>query len=236
MRHKCLILCLFLAFFLFGCQDASTPETETTGESLPQALLSERLSVEEGNFSRANKTGRGNFFEIESGYYYVHNRFLYYADKTDLTNWVPVCIDPECTHDDNSVFCTADTHYGMFLSDNRFYFVADTQLYPHLYPGDPDVCGFMLCSMAYNGTDLRFEHLFEEALAPGGSMLNAAIFPDGYALFASILDLDGSAKEMIFYKDSSVEKSFWSSPGNPWSFLSPTQPLFLWGSTAIMPS
>jgi len=206
MRHKFILLCLFAVLFLFGCQKDPASVSETTGEPLPQSFLSERLSVEKGNFSRANETGGGYFFEIETGYYYVHNRFLYYADKTDLTKWVPVCLDPKCSHDDNSASCTAEIPFGVYFSDNRFYFVADSNRYPHLYPGKPGTNIVMLCSMALDGTDVRFEHLFKECTTSAECGCNAVVFPDGYALFTSILQPDGTAKEMIFYKDSSVEK------------------------------
>lgn len=61
--------------------------------------------TEKDDYLSCNDSSNNNMIETEDGYYYVYDSCIYYADKTALDNWVPVCNKPSCLH--NSYSCNA---------------------------------------------------------------------------------------------------------------------------------
>lgn len=58
--------------------------------------------------------------ETERGYYISYFGYLYYADKTSLTNWVPVCNNPNCAHQ-RAENCPARTLGGIWEKNGALY-------------------------------------------------------------------------------------------------------------------
>ena len=195
-RACCVLMTLIFLLSLSGCsQDLlpqQTQEVSTSGDS-------QRLQADPGNYDRSKHTGYGSFQETEAGYYYVYNSCLYYADKTDMSNWVVVCPDPACAHSRGSD-CVAQTE-SVFLKDGRLYFLSDSNTIPHIaseYSGENVT---LLCSMSLNGTDIRSEHVYEAAILPEGGTLSRRLFPDGYALSLLRMNADGTTSMGLYLYD-----------------------------------
>ena len=165
----------------------------------PGTLESDLLTVQNGNYERTNRTGGTIYLEVESGFYTIIDGVLCYADRADMDNWVAVCTDPSCMHSSNSD-CTAVIE-SVFQKDNRLYFLADGDRYSYLCPEYKGMSATVLCSMAFDGTDIRAEHVIEDALMSNGGVCSARLFPNGYALGVMRLTQDGSYRAELFRFD-----------------------------------
>ncbi len=76
---------------------------------------------------RCSVTGNAMLAQTESGYYMLRDSTLYYADKTDLTNWVPVCNDATCNHAPGNFACNAYLGGSPFwLREDGIYYYAES--------------------------------------------------------------------------------------------------------------
>ena len=204
----CLLLSAVLLLPLFGCAKEEPEVTVYPYTEYPEpvftpgTLESDLLTVENGNYERANRTGGTYFLEVGTGYYCMRGSgFLYYADKTDLSNWVPVCADPTCKHTERSN-CAAQT-FGAFLSNDRLFYVSmEYEDYKHLFSKADSVPRAVLCSVALDGTDLRVEHYFDDTLSLVGGASTYCLFPDGYMLGVLLFNTDGTYTAKMYIADS----------------------------------
>ena len=192
------ILCMLLAVLLLaGCQSDEpmpTAPIDTAPVLVPGQMESGLLVAEPGNYHRSVADGNGDFVEIESGYYYMSSSVLYYADKTNLENWVVVCNDPTCKHIGPN--CSAERAFNsIYGRDGRLFFAAGVNDYPHLYDLDEKAVAVGLFSMAYNGQDVRLEHFTEKSIAAksqyGGSSA-IVLYENSYIFFTDAFEPDGS--------------------------------------------
>ena len=51
--------------------------------------------------------------------YFIHDNVLFYADKTDLTCWIPVCTKPNCKHNKYSCFAVRISY--MWLENGKLF-------------------------------------------------------------------------------------------------------------------
>lgn len=207
-RIMSLILTFTLLLPLFGCSE-KTPEGTTYPYTeypepvfTPGKLESDLLTVENGNYDRANRTGLASFLETGTGYYYLKDGLLYYAERDNMNQWVPVCSNPDCGH--TSKTCSASIEIGVYLAKDRICFLASAENYPQLYSVDSGVIGYMQCSMELDGTDIQLEHIWENALVGAGG-LTACVFPDGYAVTVEHPNLDGSYGAELYWYDTNGE-------------------------------
>jgi len=203
-RYICLLLAMLL--LLAGCQAEEPKPTEsvnTSSELIPGTLYTGKLVPEAGIFQRSMSCNDGEFAEIESGYYIMSGTFLYYADKSDLNNWVPVCSNPECRHTESEhLSCSAFIQNYMFCKDGRIFFMDSLEYYPQYYDLDDKAAGLGLMSMAGNGTDIRLEHVYEPGIiakAPYGSGLAMILYENCYILYADHYETDGTFTPKIIW-------------------------------------
>ena len=215
-KFVCLLLAVLL--LLCGCSgeemSQETPEKndvlqEIPGQSnvwketpqlIPGQLEYDRLSVEPWYCGRLEFTGRGRWAETEQGYYYYDagTSLLKYADKTDLSKWVPVCNKPTCAHSQTVLGCNAILGGNTFLiREGRIYFCTDTggkneELY--MEEGDAHV----IASRALDGTDLRMEYYIEEAVMPRGGITTYLLTPNHWILTASVFNPDGTYTNRVY--------------------------------------
>ena len=113
-----LLVMLMTLAMLSGCQkqDDLPAITESMEWEVPKlnygVLEYEKLAVVPWYSGRTEATSLNAMAETETGFYQVCARWLYYADKLDLSNLVPVCGDPSCSHTDNG---DAITHCDSIL-------------------------------------------------------------------------------------------------------------------------
>ncbi len=106
-----------------------TTEVPTVPKSDFQAPTGELGTAPDMGISpeeRCSVTGNGHAAETGAGYYMWRSSILYYADKSDLTNWVPVCNDATCTHDPGDYSCNANLRNSPFwMTEEGLYHYAD---------------------------------------------------------------------------------------------------------------
>lgn len=129
-------------------------------------LSADPLEISLWNSGRCEATANYKMAETAQGFYLAYNSYLFYADKSALAHWVPLCSRPECNHMD-SPGCTAKLQQNRFLvQNNRIYYEVNSLDYSHLH--HTEASGYFLLSMAPNGTDQRLECVIDDALVAGG--------------------------------------------------------------------
>ena len=104
MIKKGMLLLLCLAMLLCGCgkEAKEIPVSSYIWETMPAltygSLEYEKLQAEDWYCGRCEATGNGKWAETDLGYYFMYDFNLFYADKEDLSNWVPLCNQPDCKH------------------------------------------------------------------------------------------------------------------------------------------
>ncbi len=205
MKQKMLnilsLLCI-AALLFYGCTGPQKEPDITESliwESAPAlnfgTMTHEKLKVEPWYSGRCEATGNSCFAETELGYYLSLYGKLYYADKADLSFWVPVCNQPDCTHSHSWSYgqprCNAKVN-SFVIRDGRIYF-ADTVsvLWDH-YSMVSDTDGFCIASRALDGTDLRLAYK-DDSMSPGGGGFISVDLNYNYALYdVGVLNADGS--------------------------------------------
>ena len=126
--HRNAVLVLLLVCVLF-CACGAEGDADSMGsevwETMPALTYgemdSEKLQILEWNNGRCEATSKDATVETENGYYmFIGSTFLQYADKNNLSNWLPVCNKPNCLHQDQA--CNAYTaSLAIVIKDNRIY-------------------------------------------------------------------------------------------------------------------
>ncbi len=101
--------------------------------------------------------------ETETGFYYSTGNILYYADHENLTEWVPVCSRPDCSHNgpDCQSYLANDGRF--LLKEERIYFCDSNTRY------QPDgAAGTILASMATDGGDRKVAYTVPGSLSDAG--------------------------------------------------------------------
>ena len=164
-RMACIALSLLmLCTFFTGCSQQKTGRGAVGSEIWKEAppltygvLEAEPLTVQPWNCGRMEFTSQYCAAETELGYYYDPISVLYFADKANLSNWVPVCNKPDCLHN-SAMECDAHSVGSRFIiKDNRIYFADMASLY---YPqiSKDDAGASVLASVAWDGSDRRLEY------------------------------------------------------------------------------
>lgn len=133
--------------------------------------------------------------ETANGYYVNLGQSLYYSDKTDLSNWVPVCNEPDCNHSQPS--CTSKMSYDEFYFHNgRIYTIKHKcDVVPRSTENSQ-----VLVSFAPDGTDLEVEFEIVESNIASGWM-DAVLSVEGvYGQYFELLN-DGTYKAMVVHAD-----------------------------------
>lgn len=164
------IMVSFLTIFfitLFGCKAPSEVE-----ESVEYALCAAT-----SNYAMA---------ETNAGFYALFFGYLHYADKSDLTNWLPVCSKPNCTHDSDSPDCDAAlAGGGFYLSQGRVYF-CDSDSF---YGGSNHLA---IVSMSANGGDRKVAHLISFPAQEQVVQWRNCFLAGKMLLFCSCMDQSGA--------------------------------------------
>ena len=83
----------------------------------------------------------------------LYGSWFFYADKTDLTNWVLVCNEPDCKHINDCAGLVFTN--GIIMKDGRLLYETVTSDIPELYVGEGS--GTVLVSASVSGTDRKVE-------------------------------------------------------------------------------
>ena len=118
-KTVCILTALVLALLpLAGCAPAEPEPPNSLAWEVPQlnygVLEYEKLEVLPWYSGRTEATSSNTMAESKNGYYATfRSKYLRYAEKTDMLNWVRVCNNPSCTH--RNVRCGAWMDRSTFL-------------------------------------------------------------------------------------------------------------------------
>ena len=169
-RIVCMVLALCLIGTLFaGCSQQKIIRGEVGSEIWKEAppltygvLEAEPLALLPWNCGRMEFTSQYHTAETELGYYFSNFGVMFFADKVNLSNWVPVCSKPDCSHPTSWSYgeerCDAyDFSYEFVIKNNRIYFSdRATSYYPQISKDDVGIS--VLVSTSFDGSDRRLEY------------------------------------------------------------------------------
>ncbi len=134
--------------------------------------------------------------ETESGFYFTLYRYLFYADKANMDNWVLVCSEPDCEHIPYSR-CSAYVKDEKIISYNgRILKTAMAAAYPELYSTKHPAA--ILLSMAPDGRDYKLEYVFEDALNGNFSSDLTHLSSDQWLYFYEEHKTDGTRSAHLY--------------------------------------
>ena len=180
-----LITILLLLSLLPGCAEEAPvtptepePAESRLWETMPQLTYGvmeyEKLEVLPWYSGRTEATSLYTLAETATGFYQSCIMWLFYADKADLANWIPVCNDPTCDH---YVGCNAHIACGRFLiTDGRICYEASPQDVP--IGADAKSGGFVLASKNPDGTFCKVEYVLEDMLVSGKTATSSLLLQD----------------------------------------------------------
>ena len=114
MKRYLIMLQVFLLLFLSACKSGPEGPDSQQNERTLHTAAEDRCAI----------TAHGRMSETDTGYYMLRGDYLFYADQTDLSNWVLVCNRPECKHKRDE--CPAYAVLSPFwLKDDGIYYVTD---------------------------------------------------------------------------------------------------------------
>ena len=173
---------LLIAALLGGCGGDQEITESLIWESAPAlnfgTMEYEKLSVEPWYSGRCEATSAASMFaETELGYYMVGMSLLYYADKVDLSLWVPVCNKPACKHllgswNYTMPRCNAWIDSFVIRDGRIYYFETSSKLWEEYRTITGGEC-FCIASRALDGTDLRLEYTDDSMILPGGTITHS---------------------------------------------------------------
>lgn len=207
MMQKRITLLLCMALLLCGCgsKQEDSPVSSYIWETMPAltygSLEYEKLEVEDWYCGRCEATGDGKWAETELGYYFMYDVHLFYADKADMSNWLPVCNQPDCTHSKSWSYgqpvCNADISGNSFLMiDGRIYSESSSDYYSELKLEDGSTS--VLFSRAADGTGRRREYYVKDTVSHGGGARSSILNYQYWLQAVSLFNPDGSYTQRLY--------------------------------------
>ena len=221
-----MLLALLLTLLVGGCAE-EVPEQPAVTESLVWeealplnhgVLEYEKLTPRPWYCGSLEFSSRYRWAETEKGYYFNYGGelTLYYADKTDLWNWVPVCNKPNCAHTHHVIGCNAHCGYDeILIRDGRIYF--EHEIYGVGYPlYQGEGYSSVFASRALTGEDLRKEYLPEEIrLNSGGGFHSSVLTPSWWLLSVCRMNPDGTSTGSLYRRTESEMELLLETEVNP---------------------
>ena len=200
-----LLLAVLILLASAGCtQEVSSPpigpepNESIVWEAMPQLTYGvmeyEKLEVLPWYSGRCEATSLNTVAETKAGFYQTCALWLFYADKTSLSNWIPVCNDPTCTHYGD---CNAHIASGRFLvGDHKIYYEVHPQEVP--VSGLSESGGFILASKNPDGTFHKVEYILEDMLVSGKSASSSLLLPDQWLCQRFELEPNGTQSGRLY--------------------------------------
>lgn len=189
MKRVFLLFSIATILFFYACTNNALEATTGTtdphiGKSIQEDFTLPVLDIPAKD--RCAMTGNCTFAETDSGYYMMRYGYLFYADKSDLGNWVLVCSEPDCSHE--AGFCPGHlgSLCGFWVKDDSIYYMSnkiDQQLSD----------GFHFIKMNLDGTSREIVYTdpsINENYSGGGSMTEGGI-KDSYCCCIVNMQADG---------------------------------------------
>ncbi len=163
------------------------------------------------NSGRSESTSYNTLAETENGYYFMFSSWLYYADKSDLSNWVVLCNKPSCNHYDAR--CNGKIAASAFLvMDEKIYRTGDTVSYHHLYQKKEHGTVFVASDLDGSNTKIAYipEHTVNTAPVAGADFY----LDDQWIFFVASLDSAGITHTKGISVSDNGSQIFWEQEGD----------------------
>ncbi len=208
-RMRRILICISLAVLLLsGCGKDDVPTVATSdyeAELVYGVFEADKLEVLPWNSGRCESTMANAMAETENGYYFVHDHYLYYADKTNLTNWVLVCNKPNCPHYENDYLCNAKLDEDwVVLQDGRLYYAEARGEFE--LPIKTSGMGNLIVSTALDGTDKKLAYVIEDSLLLSAGTAGGRFIGGQWLYMKSSANEYGNIETRLFILDENGEK------------------------------
>lgn len=154
--------------------------------------------------------------ETDAGYYCKADSMLYYADRSDLTNWVLVCNEPNCSGD--LVVCPARFDGEYRLRGDQIETIRNPQLFqnnsshgsPQLFPNDGSDLSALYTMMA-DGTGLQQVYTLDGSSMGDGGASGTWLLQDRILAFYSQVQPDGTFSNSFLQMDDAGTHTLYAS-------------------------
>ena len=202
-RTVSLFLAMLLVFAMAGCQEKAPAEQASIGSQYWKqypaleagSFHKEPLAVQPWNCGRLEATSYEKMAETQNGYYLVYMNYLFYADKTDLSRWIPVCSQPDCSHTERGKCTAIVLNDRIIVKDNRLFTTAESGTYPEIYDGNHAT---VVISLQGDGTDPKLEYVLEEGVYYDSAAISAALYSNQLLYNSVVLQKDGTWNGFLY--------------------------------------
>lgn len=188
MKNLCRFFAALILITLCGCTGPESGETQATATADLCAQSSSGLQMA----------------ETERGYYCKVDNTLYYADRSDLTNWVLVCNEPNCGGDPD--VCPARFQSEFRIRNGRI----ETIRNPNYFNKDDSDCS-AIYTMAEDGTHLQQAYVLDGSNMDDGGSSGTWLLSDRILAFYSHLQTDGTFANSICQVDHTGTHTLYTS-------------------------
>lgn len=210
-RNKAMLCLLMIAILLAACQNNIGSPGKMGSQywtDFPalnaDTMDAAALEVTTWDSGRLEATSYETMAETETGYYMVYMNHLFYSDKDNLNNWVPVCNEPNCGHTIDERCTAIVLSERIVIKNDRIFTLVNSGTYPEIYTGKEAI---VVMSMAANGTDKRLEYVLEEGVVSGSAGIAALLYSNQMLYNAIELLPDGSTTGHLYrITDAGTEK------------------------------
>ncbi len=200
MKNLCRFFAALILITLCGCTGPESGETPATATADLCAQSSSGLEMA----------------ETDAGYYCKADSMLYYADRSDLTNWVLVCNEPNCSGD--RVVCPARFDGEYRLRGNQIETIRNPQLFqnnschdsPQLFPNDDSDFSALYTMMA-DGTGLQQVYTLDGSNMGDGGTSGTWLLQDRILAFYSQIQPDGTFSNSFLQMDDAGTHTLYAS-------------------------
>lgn len=142
--------------------------------------------------------------ETESGYYCKVDNTLYYADRSNLTNWLVACNEPNCSG--KSIVCPARFQSNFRLNGNQI----ETIRNPQFFHNGGENCSAMY-TMRMDGTELQQKFVLDSSNMDDGGSSGTWLLEDRILAFYSHMQADGSFANSLLQMDDNGTYTLYTS-------------------------
>ncbi|MBE6946159.1 MAG: hypothetical protein E7459_08745 [Ruminococcaceae bacterium] len=186
---------------------STAPISASIPPTSPNQLATTPLQILSWDAGRAEDGDKFFTAETQSGFYLSSYGMLFYGDKSDLSQWVPVCTKADCLHEIGDADCDAFIGGPFVLQDDRIFYLGQKAGNEGIWAQIPMGVSAVM-HMAPDGSDKQIAHIFgtPEGVMRSGQGSGAAILTDTYCLeAAAYLNPDGAFDVWITLADESGE-------------------------------
>ncbi len=159
------------------------------------SLSGEPLKILDWNSGRTNETSCADMWETEDGYYLRSRATLYYADKSDLSFWIPACANPACSHLSHDRRCNANLDGEYLIQDDQIIRIGTVSGMVEFDHGSTELYSSFLFGSALDGSGrqlLYYSEDINQAILRSGTVYHRDLLTADYMLYCyGVMNAEG---------------------------------------------